>query len=803
MKIIQHTNVNEVIGVQQQHKFKITDDSQAIIMDSLINLYSDPIGSIVREITSNCIDANRERDLKLDGKIPMEGTDDTSFWSKKQTVCIEYIDKNTILGIDECMMFHDYGCGLSEERVRNVFTTFGASTKRDNNYEIGGFGLGAKSPLAYTETFYVSSRHNGTETYYMLYRNNDNVPHMDQVYQTSTDQQNGTTVIVPIKGSYDRRKFRESIVEQLPFFQNIVFKNVVETLGEVNNYYTSGLESKKVVEETEDHIITNDGRDPFLLVGRVVYPINWDLVGIDISDFRASIGVKFDIGVLDLVPSREELRYTPKTIELILNKIKAIKTAFKASIAAEYQQITDYVEYLIAVSQLYGAGGRGWYALQSNDPKAIKSSVCSVTAFDIPFHHNPGISPGLHLTSRDFHHIFDGIHFYESKIVSNKGAIGGETIYNKELNNWTDFFAAIKNHTQFYYIEGNFSKPKSYTLINDVGNFISFKADKLKLGIRINAKSNLSDSRKLVERVATFNTVSRTLGKSSSVLKYADVKEAELESEMFGDIVDNKTRRKLDKMVFARNAEIKHDGYGHEFKYTNQEYKISDLQEMLYPVSENVTPTLKAVVYAETKNTEELEKVIKILSSSRCNITTNYRYANQKFEGMYRVVKVSKDVAKQFKNLEGFIKAEDFMKQPEHLQKFITAQRISEYSKMIAFLKEFKDYYTPENSLSTHLSGIWKELHEYEEGNTFKSCWRCEDLSPIIAEIQELDVPNEVKYDMSIIDKLEELVEYSQGLELLNFVSFSEDSRNYIENFLSLKDKTPDFEQVKQLTLTA
>jgi len=60
MKLTQHKNVDEVIGVQKQHKFKITDGSQAIIMDSLINLYSDPIGSIVREITSNCIDANRE-----------------------------------------------------------------------------------------------------------------------------------------------------------------------------------------------------------------------------------------------------------------------------------------------------------------------------------------------------------------------------------------------------------------------------------------------------------------------------------------------------------------------------------------------------------------------------------------------------------------------------------------------------------------------------------------------------------------------------------------------------------------------
>ena len=278
MKIQQQHHVDEVIGVQKQHKFKITDGSQAIIMDSLINLYSDPIGSIVREITSNCIDANRERNLKIDGKIPMETEDDKSFWSNRETVCIEYITKNTILGVDECMMFHDYGCGLSQKRVQDVFTTFGASTKRDNNYEIGGFGLGAKSPLAYADTFYVSSRHNGTETYYMIYRNNDNVPHMDQVYQAATDQQNGTTIIVPIKSRYDASDFSSAISNQLAYFNNIVLKNVEEGITTVRNYY----HRKSVIEETDSYIITSDGADPCLLVGRVRYPINWDLLkGVD------------------------------------------------------------------------------------------------------------------------------------------------------------------------------------------------------------------------------------------------------------------------------------------------------------------------------------------------------------------------------------------------------------------------------------------------------------------------------------------------------------------------------------------
>ena len=797
MKLQQHTNVEEVIGVQQQHKFKITDGSQAIIMDSLINLYSDPIGSIVREITSNCIDANRERNLKLEGKIPMETGDNTAFWSTKQTVCIEYIEKNTILGVDECIMFHDYGCGLSQDRVQNVFTTFGASTKRDNNFEIGGFGLGAKSPLAYADTFYVSSRHNGTETYYMIYRNNDNVPHMDQVYQTSTDQQNGSTVIVPVKDHYDARNFKEAINTQLGFFENLVFKNVTESIGNIKNYYTSKNKEHQVVEETDNYVLTNDGRDAFLLVGRVVYPINWDLLkNLSESEYRASIGVKFDIGVLDLVPSREEIRYTPKTVELIETKLKKLVKSFKDNIASEYQ-MTDYLEYMSAVANLSSSGHR-WSALRSNDPKAIKASVCDMSYFDVPFKLNSNLSPGKTNTNRQFHQIFDGISIYLCSLVSNRSAIGGETIYHKELNDWTAFFDAISKVKTVYYVDGNFSKAKSYTIINqneDISCFLAFKTDRLKIGDRMISNTNLSDSRKPYEKTATFNTVTRLLGKSSMLSKYADVEEAELDSALYGDVVDNKTRRKVNKMVFARNAEFKADGWKTDIKYTNQEYKISELQQMLHPEDEDAEFDLKAVVYAETKDVDELEKVVKILGSSNVYYSNDYNY-NYKFDRDYRVVKVSKDVAKQFAKLDGFITAHEFMKSPTHLQKFATAQRIDKFIENFRFLTNYGDKY------DVNLYNLYRNVSEYHKKNT-NTCWRCEDdIKPIVEEIMKLDISDDVRFDMEIIDKLEELVEYSQGLDLLNFVNFTENSRNSIKDFLYLKDKLPENQSIK-LTLTA
>lgn len=61
----------------------------------------------------------------------------------------------------------DYAKGLSEDEVRNVFGMYFKSTKRDNNVQVGSFGLGSKSAHCYTDTFYVKSYYNGVCSLYV------------------------------------------------------------------------------------------------------------------------------------------------------------------------------------------------------------------------------------------------------------------------------------------------------------------------------------------------------------------------------------------------------------------------------------------------------------------------------------------------------------------------------------------------------------------------------------------------------------------------------------------------------------
>lgn len=60
----------------------------------------------------------------------------------------------------------DFAKGLSDDSLRNIFGMYFRSTKSNSNAMIGGFGLGAKAPSCYNDTFYVDSYFEGIKTSY-------------------------------------------------------------------------------------------------------------------------------------------------------------------------------------------------------------------------------------------------------------------------------------------------------------------------------------------------------------------------------------------------------------------------------------------------------------------------------------------------------------------------------------------------------------------------------------------------------------------------------------------------------------
>jgi len=114
VKVLSDGQSNESIGMQ------LDMDSAHILMTMLSkNLYSDSIGSTIRETASNALDSHRR--IGSDKPIIVK------FGTNSQN--------NYEFSVE------DFGVGLDDNDIENIISKYGKSTKRDSNIELGAFGL--------------------------------------------------------------------------------------------------------------------------------------------------------------------------------------------------------------------------------------------------------------------------------------------------------------------------------------------------------------------------------------------------------------------------------------------------------------------------------------------------------------------------------------------------------------------------------------------------------------------------------------------------------------------------------------
>ena len=193
-------------------------------------------------------------------------------------------------------------------------------------------GIGCKSPFAYVSTFYITSVHNKVKRSYMLSRNNES-PSMDMVYSEACEEKNSTEVVIPLKGTKDKADFAKAIDSQLTFFKSVLLENIREECGPVN--------TPEIIEEKDDYLITKGSGEVKALIGNVVYPLNNDQLNSFPGGKYFPLYIKFKIGEISIVPSREGIQYNEDTIASINNKISRITNKFKEDSILEMSEKTD------------------------------------------------------------------------------------------------------------------------------------------------------------------------------------------------------------------------------------------------------------------------------------------------------------------------------------------------------------------------------------------------------------------------------------------------------------------------------
>lgn len=188
--------------------FGITDDP-AFFQILSANLYSNQKLAVVREVLCNLWDAHI--DAEITGTAGL----------------VEITEEGNLI-------FRDYGKGIAPENMGAVYGTYGASTKKNDSRSTGGFGLGCKSPFAYTDSFRVTSHHNGIKTIYNITKSSiesGGKPGIIPIMSAPTTE-TGLEVSIPIE-ERDQQEF-------IRYIRYIVLHGEMRIKLKLSGYYSSG-----------------------------------------------------------------------------------------------------------------------------------------------------------------------------------------------------------------------------------------------------------------------------------------------------------------------------------------------------------------------------------------------------------------------------------------------------------------------------------------------------------------------------------------------------------------------------------
>ena len=322
--IIDSTGGNKVTyGETKEYKTTIDIENLDFIATLLSsNLYSDPEASFIREIVSNGWDSHVEA-----------GTTDTPIVVRLKND--GYYSYNVTI--------RDYGTGLSKEQFENLFCKIGSSTKRESNAYHGCFGLGHLSPLAVSKVCYINSYYNGVARLYIMTKDGNNIT-TNLMSEMPTEEKNG--IEITVKGV--NRTAYEKAFKNLAFFPNVYIDGTYSDFNKIK------------IKKFKNFTVASIGFEDKLLLGNVLYPLNYSIIPAEYLDFYKSISksgivFNFNIGELQVTPNRESIIYNTKTNELIIQRIKDAFEEIKTVIApfVEKDHNDPYVYHNLMQGSIY------------------------------------------------------------------------------------------------------------------------------------------------------------------------------------------------------------------------------------------------------------------------------------------------------------------------------------------------------------------------------------------------------------------------------------------------------------------
>jgi hypothetical protein len=308
------------IEIQKSANFKQANfdfGDKRIIMNILRSkMYSRPAYVICQEIMSNARDANREAGR---GDKPIEITVPNDF--------------------SDQIVFKDCGPGITPERMENVFIRYGNSTKRSDNNQTGGFGLGAKTPFSYTDSFNITTitSENGknTKRVYVAYIDESQLGAITLVSEAETSDETGTSISMAVRRN-DNDEFLDSIrrvghywsprpaISGSKYFTWQPIKYAVHGQGWalLDNYSADKGATAVILIDSIPYSVRQNGLFPS--GHKIHHDKDYNLIkNLAASGFAV---LNFPVGELAVTANREDLDYQPEVIEKIHERLRVMVT---------------------------------------------------------------------------------------------------------------------------------------------------------------------------------------------------------------------------------------------------------------------------------------------------------------------------------------------------------------------------------------------------------------------------------------------------------------------------------------------
>ena len=296
MKMVQETQNVVRSGIKRSTECGMVINAKAFEM--LARQYSDPIKAILQEIGANAADSHiraDKADVPFKVKLPNS--------------------------LDSHLRIRDFGIGMPKDIIYNVYINYMKSDKTDTNEETGFFGIGSKTPLAYADSFNITTYNDGVMSMYSLGYNEKGIPELNEFGDYPTDDENGVEVSFAVKPD-DFNKFADTAETVYSFF---------DTTPDITGNGRCSIKAvNKILEGTNWYMRKVGWNDSSMVImGNIAYPIEGS--HFDSGDYGCKYGemlnsgfvVKVDMASINITPSREALEYTDLTIKTIKDALDA------------------------------------------------------------------------------------------------------------------------------------------------------------------------------------------------------------------------------------------------------------------------------------------------------------------------------------------------------------------------------------------------------------------------------------------------------------------------------------------------